>query len=103
MAESSRWLTVNMHAYARYANDRLWPEADIETKSKWVFLNVRFGEKSGRSEPTGIPPRDYTELHKRPGSILGARQEVCPNAFGFRMVRGGRVDNPRFIVIHLEL
>jgi len=26
----------------------LWPKADIETKSKWVFLNVCFGEKSSR-------------------------------------------------------
>jgi len=30
-------------------NVRLWPKADIETESKWVFLNVRFGEKSGHS------------------------------------------------------
>ncbi len=26
-----------------------WPKADIETESKWVFLNVRFGEKSRHS------------------------------------------------------
>ncbi len=50
MAESRHWLTVNMHAYARYANDCLWPKADIETESKWVFLNVRFRGKSGHSE-----------------------------------------------------
>ncbi len=49
MAESSRPLTVNMQAYARNANDCLWPKADIRTESKWVFLNVRFGEKSGHS------------------------------------------------------
>ncbi len=30
-------------------NGRFWPKADIETESKWVFLNVRFGEKSSRS------------------------------------------------------
>ena len=28
---------------------RLWPKADIETESKWVFLNVRFGGKSRHS------------------------------------------------------
>ncbi len=27
----------------------LWPKADIGTQSKSVFLNVRFGESSGRS------------------------------------------------------
>ncbi len=27
----------------------LWPNADIETESKWVSVNVRFGEKSGHS------------------------------------------------------
>jgi len=31
-------------------NVRLWPKADIETESKWVLLNVRFGEKSGHSD-----------------------------------------------------
>ena len=36
---------------AVYANDCLWPKADIRTESKWWFLDVRFGEKSGRSEP----------------------------------------------------
>ncbi len=38
-----------MHVSSEYANVRLWPKADIETESKWVFLNVRFGEKSGHS------------------------------------------------------
>ncbi len=28
-----------------------WPKADIRTESKWWFLDVRFGENSGRSEP----------------------------------------------------
>ncbi len=28
----------------------LWPKADIETESKSLFLNVRFGGKSGHSE-----------------------------------------------------
>ena len=45
-AESSRSLTVNMQ---QRAYDRFWPKADIETESKWVFLNGCFGEKSGRS------------------------------------------------------
>ncbi len=45
MAESGRSLTVNMQARAY---DRFWPKADIETESKCVFLNVRFGGKSGR-------------------------------------------------------
>ncbi len=54
MAESGHWLTVNMHAYARYANDCLWPKADIETESKWVFLNVRFGEKSRHSSTVNM-------------------------------------------------
>ena len=30
-------------------NVRLWPKADIRTEFRMVVLNVRFGEKSGRS------------------------------------------------------
>ncbi len=38
-----------MHGLPKYANVCFWPKADIETESRWVFLNVRFGEKSGHS------------------------------------------------------
>ena len=38
-----------MHDIWKYANGCLWPKADIRTKSKSMFLNVRFGEKSSRS------------------------------------------------------
>jgi len=31
------------------SNVRLWPKADIRTKSRSVDLNDRFGEKSGHS------------------------------------------------------
>ncbi len=48
MADSSRPLTVNMHARAY---ERLWPKADIRTESKSVFLSVRFGGKNGHSDP----------------------------------------------------
>ncbi len=34
-------------------NVRLWPKADIRTESKWVSVNVCFGEKSGRSDRPG--------------------------------------------------
>ncbi len=45
-----------MQGSSKYANDCLWPKADIETESKCVFLNVRFGEKSGHSalNPCGV-------------------------------------------------
>ncbi len=32
----------------------LWPKADIRTESKSQFLDVRFGEKSGRSNPSDV-------------------------------------------------
>ncbi len=50
-----------MHVISEYANVCLWPKADIETESKRVFLNVRFGEKSGHStrEP-GLIRADFT-------------------------------------------
>ena len=38
-----------MQAIWIYANDCLWPKADIRTESKSVFVNVCFGEKIGRS------------------------------------------------------
>ncbi len=43
-----------MHGSPKYANDRLWPKADIRTESKRGFLNVRFGEESGRSNPSDL-------------------------------------------------
>ena len=48
-ARSGHPLTVNMHGFPEYANVCFWPKADIETESKWVFLNVCFGEKSRHS------------------------------------------------------
>jgi len=44
-----------MHGFQEYANVCLWPKADIETRSKYVFLNVCFGEKSGHSARGGWP------------------------------------------------
>ncbi len=50
-----------MHVCAEYANDCLWPKADIETESKSPLANVCFGEKSRRSalRPGLIRP-DFT-------------------------------------------
>ena len=67
LAESGHWLTVNMHAYARYANDRFWPKADIRTESKFQFLNVRFGGKSGRSAPRWMPSNAYMRVESGRG------------------------------------
>ncbi len=42
-------------------NVRSWPKADIETESRWVFLYVRFGEKSGHSaSQPGLIQADFT-------------------------------------------
>ncbi len=35
-------------------NVRFWPKADIRTESKWVSVNVCFGEKSGHSGPSDL-------------------------------------------------
>ena len=61
LAESSRWLTVNMHGISEYANVCFWPKADIRTESKSVLLNGCFGEKSGHSAlRLGLIPADFT-------------------------------------------
>ncbi len=49
-ASSSKADVQNVRARGR-PDVCLWPKADIETESKSPFLNVCFGEKSGRSEP----------------------------------------------------
>ncbi len=74
MAESRHWLTVNMHAYARYANDRFWPKADIETESKWVSVNVCFGEKSGHSGVRVTDKREWPQSTQRRHSSFPADQ-----------------------------
>ncbi len=50
------------------AYDRLWPKADIETESKTVFVNVCFGEKSGRSDPL---THQGLQVRRRPEHRLG--------------------------------
>jgi len=46
------------HVYVRF-----WPKADIETESKSVFLNVRFGGESGRSEgPIHLLAREFSAV-----------------------------------------
>ena len=40
-----------------------WPKADIETESKWVFLNVRFGGESGHhSVSFSLIKEDFTKF-----------------------------------------
>ncbi len=46
-------------------NGCLWPKADIETESKAPFLNVRFGEKSGRSLES-----EWRELRYQLGKLI---------------------------------
>jgi len=50
-----------MHRESGYANVCFWPKADIRTESRSLFLDVCFGEKSGRS-----PSFEKSQSWKKP-------------------------------------
>ncbi len=89
MAESRHSLTVNMHAYARYANDCLWPKADVRTESESPLANVCFGEKSGHSG-------DSIRLLIRVFSTVGVCSDLADKAKPAQG-RGRKATGPRFL------
>ncbi len=80
-----------MQTYARYANDCLWPKADIRTESRSLLANDCFGEKSGRSDRAGAFMEP--DGHRAKIELCEQRSEEFKNCFKIAELLDARQGN----------